>query len=97
MYDSKYCNLLTIACYDMQFEDDIPQIFFWENLDSTLTKNRVVNVNFKGFIANNAHANWIVNTKIYSEGEPILPVVGCKRTPFFHWSQRLDKVTQKYI
>ena len=56
-YNIKYCKVLTIAYCDMQFEDGITQTFFWENLNSVMTENKVSNVNFKGFMAVNAQAN----------------------------------------
>ena len=57
VYDSKYYKVLTIACCDTQFEDDATQIFLWENLSSVITKNGISTVNFKDFMAYNAHAN----------------------------------------
>ena len=66
-------------------------------LNSVMVKNGVLNVNFKGFKVDLAHANWIVVKNISSEGDSTLPMVGCECTCLFYWSQRLDKVTQKYI
>jgi hypothetical protein len=54
-------------------------------------------VNFKGFMADNAQANWNAVRKIYGVGDPSLPMVGRGRICLFQWSQNLDKVTQKYI
>jgi hypothetical protein len=54
-------------------------------------------VNFKGFMADSAQANWNAVRKIYGVGDPSLPMVGRERTCLFHWSQILDKVTQVYI
>ena len=48
-------------------------------------------------MVDNAQANWNAAKKIYGEGAPSLPMVGRERTCLFHWSQSLDKVTQKYI
>lgn len=54
-------------------------------------------MNFKGFMMDNAQTNWIAVREIHGKGNPSLPIVGCKRTYLFYWSQRLYKVTQKYI
>ena len=54
MYDSKYYKVLRFACCDMQSEDDVAQMFIWENLNSIMSKNGMLNVNFKDFMANNA-------------------------------------------
>ena len=54
-------------------------------------------VNFKGFMADSIQANWNVARNIYNEGDLSLPMVGRERTCLFHWSQSLNKVTQKYI
>ena len=81
----------------MQSEDGIAQTLFWENLNSVMSENGVSKVNFKGFMADSAHANWSAVRNIYGVGDPSLPMVGCERTYFFHWSQILDKVTHNYI
>lgn len=61
-YDSKYCKVLTI---DMQSQDDLTYIIFWEILSVVMAKNGVPNVNLKGFMINNAHADWNILRKIY--------------------------------
>ena len=62
-----------------------------------MAKNGVSKVNFKGFMADNAQANWIAVRMIYGDGDPTLPMVARERICFFHWSASLDKVIQKYI
>ena len=57
MYDSRYCKVLIIACCDIQSEDGAIQIFFWKTLKFVMAKNCVPNVNFKGFMADNAQTN----------------------------------------
>ena len=59
VYDSRYCKVFTIACCDMQSEDGAAQIFLGENLNVVMADNGVPNVNFKGFMADSAQANWI--------------------------------------
>ena len=62
-----------------------------------MVDNGVSTVNFKGFMADRAQANWNVVMRIYGGGNPSLPMVDRERICFFHWLQSLDKVIQKYI
>ena len=73
VYNSKHCKVLTIACCDMQSEDARAHIVFWEILNVVMLENGVPNVNFKGFMADNAQANWIAVRKIYEDGDPLFP------------------------
>ena len=57
VYDSRYCEVLTIACRDIQSEDGATQILFWKKLKFVMTEIGVPNVNFKGFMANSAQTN----------------------------------------
>ena len=56
--------VLTIACCDMHPKDAHAQMTLWENLDAMMHENGVLNVNFKGFMADSAQTNWIVVKKI---------------------------------
>jgi hypothetical protein len=42
-------------------------------LNYVIENNGVPKVNFKGFITNNARANWNVVKKIYGDKDPICP------------------------
>lgn len=57
-----------------------------------MAENGVSNVNFKGFMVDNAQTHWIVVRMIYGESDLTLPMVGRERTCLFHLSQSLDKV-----
>ena len=54
-------------------------------------------MNFKGFMVDIAHANWIAVRKIYNDGDPSMALEGQDSTCFFYWSTNLDKLTQKHI
>ena len=54
VYNSKYCKVLTIACFDMQFQDGTAHTFFWKNLNIVIAYNGVSVVNFKGIMVDNA-------------------------------------------
>ena len=97
VYDNRYCKVLTIVCCDMQSEDGAEQNIFWKELNFIMADNGVPSVNFKGFLANSAQANWNAVRIIYGDGDPSLPMVTCELTYFFHQSASLDKVTQMYI
>ena len=94
VYDSRYCKILTIACCDMQSEDDTTQTFFWNNLNVVMAKNSVSKVNFKGFKADNAQVNWNAVRMVYGDGDPTLRMVAREHTCLLHWYASLDKVTQ---
>lgn len=70
MYDNKYSKVLTIVCCNMQSKDGAIRPYSWKNLNSVMAKNGVSDANFKGFMADSAHANWNAVMKIYGEGGP---------------------------
>jgi hypothetical protein len=53
VYDSFYCEVMTIAICDMQFEDTKVECVMWQNLNKVMVNNGVPNLSFKGFMANN--------------------------------------------
>ena len=55
-------------------------------MNSVIAANGVSNMNFKGFMANNAHANWIAVKKIYGEGDPTLPMSERYMVKAMEWS-----------
>lgn len=89
-------GVLIIACCDMHFEDGATQIVFWDNLNVVVAENGVSKVNFRGFMAINAQANWNAMGRIYWYNDSNMPMVKCECTCSFHWFVSLDKVTQKY-
>lgn len=65
MHDSKYCKVFIIAYYDMQSKDTTIETVFWKNLNVVMAENSVLDISFKGFMADSAQANWIVVQKLY--------------------------------
>jgi hypothetical protein len=51
---------MTIAICDMQSKDMEAQSVMWWNSNKVMANNGVPNPNFKGFMADNAQANWNV-------------------------------------
>ena len=58
VYDSLYCKVMTIAVCDMQSEDCTAQVLFWRNLNLVVQRHGVDDIQFKGFMADSAQANW---------------------------------------
>jgi hypothetical protein len=46
----------------------------WIKLNKVMRKNGVEEPNFKGFIADNAQANWNTIRIVYSSGDPEVPM-----------------------
>ena len=97
VYDNKYCKVMTIAIYDMQFEDAEAHELFWMQLNIVMGKNRVDNVNFKGFMADSIQANWNTVWKVYGTGDPAVCMDGRERTCLFHWTLCLQRTITKNI
>jgi hypothetical protein len=76
--------MLTIACCDMQYEDETAYTLLSENMNVTMEGNSVPNVHFKDFITDKVKAIWNDVRKIYGDGDPSLPMVNSERTCLFH-------------
>ena len=59
----------------MHSKDATTQTLFWENLIVVMVENGVSSMCFKGFMEDSAQANWNGVRKIYSDGDPSLPMV----------------------
>ncbi len=56
-YDSVHCKVMTIAIYDMQFEDTKAQCNLWKKLNVLVEKKGLGTPVFKRFMADSAQAN----------------------------------------
>ena len=97
IYNSKYCKVMTIAICDMQSEDAEAQELFWTQLNTVMRENGVDTVNFKGFMADSAQANWNAVRKVYGSGDPRVCMEGREHTCLFHWMLCLQRATTKNI
>jgi hypothetical protein len=88
---------MTIAVCDMQSEDVAAQSVVWKNLNVVMARHGVHSVNFKGFMADSAQANWNVVRIIYGSGDATEKMVDKERTCLFHWTQSLEKHTKADI
>ena len=97
VYDSTYCRVMTIAVCDMQSEDVAAQRVFWNNLNDVAGRHGMSNVNFKGFMADSAQANWNAVRITYGSGDASIRMENRERTCLFHWTQSLEKHTKANI
>ena len=72
-------------------------MILWKNLNHVMDRHGISNLEFKGFMANSAQANWNVIRIVYGSGDPKVPIDDCGRTCFFHWIQLLEKYTKQFI
>ena len=66
-------------------------------IDVVMEKHGVTDVNFAGFIVDNAQANFNVVREVFGSGEKTQPMLGRERTCQFHWSQTLERHTKQLI
>jgi hypothetical protein len=69
----------------------------WTKLNQVMFMFGLANPNFKGFMANNAHAIWNVVCIVYSFEDASMKMVDKERTCMFHWTRMLDKHTKQLI
>ncbi len=86
VYDMTYCKVLTIATCDMESNDVDSQVLMWSSLTRLVKKVGIIeNVNFKGFMANNAQTNFNAMMRMFGFGDPTIPMVGRKHICLMHW------------
>ena len=81
----------------MQSEDVTMQSLLWHGLNEVVDKHDIANVNFKGFMADKAQANWNVVRIIYGSGESKVPMESRKRTYILHWTMSMECHTATHI
>jgi hypothetical protein len=97
VYDSAYCRVMTIAVCDMQSEDVTAQSLLWHGLNTVMHRHGFAKVNFKGFIADSAQANWNAVRIIYGSGDPKVPMEFRERTCLLHWTVSMERHTATHI
>ena len=97
VYDSQYCRVMTVAVCDMQSEDCEAQCVMWRCLNEVMARYGVLIVNFKGFMADSAGANWNAVRKIYGSGDPQTKMPDCERTCLLHWTTSMNHHTDNHI
>jgi len=62
-----------------------------------MLKHGFAKPNFKGFAADNTHANWNIARIVYGSRDPFVMMVDKECTCLFHWIQLLNKHTKQLI
>ena len=86
VYDPTHCKVMTIFCCDMKSEMADHQKQMWLYLISVMEKHGVWDVNFVGFMADSAQANFNIVRVVFGSGDKSVPMFGKERTFQFHWS-----------
>jgi len=97
VYDCQYKKVMTIAMCNMQFKDTKVQVQFWRSLNIVMAQHGLVDLKFKGFMADNAMANWNAVRVAYSSGKLDDIIENRERMCLLHWSTSLHKHIQKHI
>ena len=97
VYDPVFCKVMTIYVYDMMCEMADAQKQMWLSMIDLLNRHGVKNVNFKGFMADSAQANFNVVRKMFGSRDSSIPMEEKERTYQFHWSMVLDRHTRQLI
>ena len=97
VYDSQYCRVMTVAVCDMQSKDCEAQCVMWRCLNEVMARYGVLIVNFKGFMADSAGANWNAVRKIYGSGDPQTKMPDRERTCLLHWTTSMNRHTDNHI
>ncbi len=84
VYGLAYCKMLTIMVCDMQFEDTKAQQLMWTKLNEMMLKHMFPKPNFKGFMANNAQANWNIVKIVSVSGDSCIKMVDKEHSCLFH-------------
>ena len=89
--------MMTVAVCDMQSEDCEAQCVMWRCLNEVMARHGLLIVNFKGFMANSAGANWNAVCKIYGSGDPQTKMPDRERTCLLHWTTSMNRHTDNHI
>ena len=71
---------MTICCYDMKSEMADHQKQMWMSLITVMEKHGVKDVNFVGFMADSAQANFNAVREVFGSGQKIELMLGRERT-----------------
>ena len=97
IYDPIYCKVMTICVYDMMCEMADAQEQMWVSMLALLKQHGLEDVNFKGFMADSAQANFNAVRRIFGSGDKNIPMEDKERTCQFHWSMVLERHTRQLI
>jgi len=81
--------MMIVVC-DMQFEDMEAQCILWKKLNAIIEKKGLGMPIFKGFMVDNAQANWNDVHIVYGTRDHVIKMVNKEQTYFFHWTWTFD-------
>lgn len=96
VYNPFVREMQTIAIGDFKVEDTESQILFWTLLNMVMEKEGYKKACFKGFMADEAQANWRAVRTVFNGG-PENVMVGRERSCSFHWEQSMHHHAKKCI
>ena len=97
VYDLEYRKVMTIVVYDMRCEAQDAQMRMWQSLLEVMELHGYTNINFKGFMADSAQANFNAVRIVFGFEDPKVPMVNWERTFQFHWKMALERYTKQLI
>ena len=97
VYDPEYCKVMTIAVCDMMCEMAEAQEQMWLSILALLKEHGLIDVNFKGFMADSAQVNFNAVLKIFGLGNKNVPMPNKEITCQFHWTMAFDRHTKQLI
>jgi hypothetical protein len=98
VYDHVYYKVMTITIlWHVVWRHQSSTTHAWTKLNEMMLKHGFAKSNFKGFMANNTHANWNITRIVYGSRDPFVRMVDKKCTCLFHWIQLLNKHIEQLI
>ena len=97
VYDPLHYKVMTICVCDMKLEMADHQKQMWTSMPAVMEKHGLKKVEFAGFMADSAQANFNAVHEIFKSGDKFVPMIGKERTCQFHWLMALDQHTKQYI
>ena len=94
IYDPIHCKVMTICVCDMKSESLEHQKQMWRSMLAIMEKHGILNVNFYGFMADSAQANFNAVREIFGSRDKSQPMENKERTCLFHWTMTLDRHTK---
>lgn len=86
VYNPFLQELQTLAICEFKVEDTEAQVLFWEMLNRVMEKHGFPKAQFKGFMADEAQANWRAVRTVFNGG-PENRMEDQERSCLFHWEQ----------
>ena len=94
VYDPVHCKVMKICCCDIKSEMANLQKQMWLSLIAVMERHGKRDVNFAGFMAVSAQANFNVVREVFGFSDKTEFMLGRERTCQFHWSQTLERHTK---